>query len=60
MKKRGPKLDKKSNEIKYWGVRLKKIYINQEKDNNIEIKRIRTKNELTKQMHDNQNGLNCK
>jgi hypothetical protein len=39
---------KKSNEIKCWGTRLKK---NQEKDKNIEIKIVWTKNGLRKKMH---------
>jgi hypothetical protein len=37
LKKQRPKLDRKPNEIKYWGVKLKKK-INQENNKNITIK----------------------
>jgi hypothetical protein len=38
-------LDRKQNEIKCWGIKLKKKN-KQEKNKNIAIKRMRTKNEL--------------
>jgi hypothetical protein len=51
--RRRPKLDKKSNEIKCWETKIEKKKINQEEDKNIEIKRLRTKNILRKQMQYN-------
>jgi hypothetical protein len=47
LKEWGPKLDIKSNEIKYLGTKLRKK-INQEKNKNIVIKTIMTKKGLWK------------